>query len=360
MNKSLFDNYNLADTNLTSRIVMAPLTRCRAINGNMPNELMAEYYGQRAGAGLIIAEGTSPSPNGLGYTNIPGLFNEKHVLEWKKTIQEVHKNNGKIFIQLMHTGRVSHIENLPKGAKVIGASSIPQPGTVKTYNNGHQPYTIPYSLTTNEVKDCINEYAKSATLAVQANFDGIEIHASHGYLPNQFLNETINNRTDIYGGNIENRCRFTLDVTNECIKAIGNNKVGIRLSPFSYADNEENPDTIIETYTYLVSELEKLNIAYIHLSHMGERNSLKFELWKKIRSIYSNTLIVCGDFTKDLAEKALQNNEADLIAFGRDFIANPDLVNRFKNNYPLAERNNEKWYGNTAEGYTDYPFYKNS
>jgi N-ethylmaleimide reductase len=357
MSKSLFDNYNLAGINLSSRIVMAPLTRCRAIDGNTPNALMAEYYGQRAGAGLIIAEGTAPSPNGLGYTNIPGLFNEKQAKEWKKSTQAVHDKGGKIFIQLMHTGRVSHIDNLPKGAEVVSASAIAQPGTVKTYLNGHLPYTLPKAMTIEDIHHCIGEFINSSTLAVQAGFDGIEVHASHGYLPNQFINEASNTRTDEYGGSIENRCRFTLDIVKQTIKHIGKEKVGIRLSPFSYADENENPETVIATYKYLASELDKLNIAYVHLSHMGERNPLKFNLWKEIRKIYSGTLILCGDFTKETAQQALDNNEADLIAFGRDFIANPDFVERLKHNYPLAERDNEKWYGNTAEGYTDYPFY---
>ncbi len=358
MTQKLFEKYNLSGLELKNRMAMAPLTRCRAINGNIPNEIMAKYYEQRAGAGLIIAEGTSPSPNGLGYTNIPGIFNKQQAEKWKLTTNAVHKKGGKIFLQMMHTGRVGHNDNLPEGGKVIGASAIAQNGEIKTYSGERKAYPIPYVLSTEEVKDCINEYIESAKLCVEAGFDGVEIHSAHGYLPNQFINATSNQRTDEYGGNIENRCKFVLEIAQKMCKAIGNEKVSIRISPFSYADGGIEEQEIIDTYLYLVKELDKLDLAYLHLSHMGEPQEVKFQLWKKIRTIYKGTLMLCGDFNKETAEKALQENQCDLVAFGRDFIANPDLVERFKNNWQLAERNRTEWYGNGASGYTDYPFYK--
>lgn len=357
MQEKLFTSFELGSIVLSSRVVMAPLTRCRAINNNTPNSIMAVYYKQRASAGLIIAEGTSPSPNGLGYRNIPGLFTKHHVEAWKLTTNAVRKADGHIFIQLMHTGRVGHPNNLPEGAKVIGPSPIAQPGEVSTYKAGKQPYPIPEEMTLKDINDTIDEFVYSSKLAIEAGFHGVEIHCAHGYLPNQFINESSNQRKDKYGGSIENRCRFTLDVLKATCKAIGSNKVGIRVSPFSYADTNENKELIDKTYMYLTSELNKLNLAYLHLSHMGEPTPNKFKLFKTIRTMYNGVLIKCGDFNKATANEALINNECDLVAFGRDYIANPDLVERFKNNWPLTERNNEQWYGNGKKGYTDYSFY---
>jgi N-ethylmaleimide reductase len=357
MNKSLFDKYILGSTELSSRIVMAPLTRCRAVNNNTPNKLMAEYYGQRASAGLIVAEGTSPSPDGLGYKNIPGLFTQKHAEEWKNATDAVHQNGGKIFLQVMHTGRIGHINNLPEGANVYGPSDIPQKGEISTYDGKKHPYPTPIAMDLTKINACINEFVNCAKLSVDAGFDGIELHCAHGYLPNQFINDTSNQRSDNYGGSIENRCRFILEIIEKSIAAIGADKVGIRISPFSYADEDMDEKIIVDTYIYLTKQLDKLNIAYIHLSHMGEQFDTKLKLWKTIRALFSNTIIICGDLTKESATEYLNDGLADLVAFGRDFIANPDLVERLKNNWDLAERNNEFWYGLDHKGYTDYPFY---
>lgn len=352
--------YKLGNNTLKSSIVMAPLTRCRAINNNTPNTLMAEYYGQRAGAGLIIAEGTSPSVNGLGYRNIPGLFTKDHAKTWRLSTDKVRKNNGHIFIQLMHTGRIGHQNNLPNGAKVIGPSAIAQPGEISTYDFEKQPYPTPIEMSNEDIEAAIKEFVYSSKLAIEAGFHGVEIHCAHGYLPNQFINTTSNQRNDNYGGSIENRCRFVLTILKETCKEIGSDKVGIRISPFSYADDNEDQKLIEETYLYLTSEMNKLNLAYLHLSHMGDANPIKFELFNEIRKKYNGTLIKCGDYTRETAEEALQNNECDLIAFGRDYIANPDLSERFKNNWPLTERNNKEWYGDGARGYTDYSNYNES
>ncbi|MCL4147240.1 UNVERIFIED_CONTAM: hypothetical protein GTU68_022427 [Idotea baltica] len=338
---------------------MAPLTRCRAIDSNVPNELMAEYYGQRASAGLIIAEGTSPSPNGLGYKNIPGMYSLRQTEAWKLSTNAVHDRGGKIFLQMMHTGRIAHENNLPENAQVVAPSAIAQKGEISTYEFGKQSYPVPHAMSVEEVEYCIEEFVKSAQWALAAGFDGVEIHCAHGYLPNQFLNESSNQRSDAYGGSIENRCRFVVEIARRMIAAIGNEKVAIRISPFSYADTEERPELIMETYRYLAGVFNELELVYVHLSHMGESLPVKFNLWKEIRSIYKGTLIVCGDFTKDSAQAALDANRADLVAFGRDFISNPDLVKRFENNWPLAERVKEQWYGNGAEGYTDYPSFGN-
>ncbi|MCH2228956.1 MAG: alkene reductase [Crocinitomicaceae bacterium] len=353
----LFDPFNLKGLELSSRIAMAPLTRRRANRAHDPVDCMATYYAQRANCGLIIAEGTSPSPNGVGYSNMPGLYTSHHVKLWKNITDSVHKSGGKIVLQIMHTGRIGHSNNLPDGARIIGPSAIAKKGDTTTYDLGKQPFTMPNEMGTDEVQTTIREFADCAKLAIQAGFDGIEIHSAHGYLPNQFLNQSSNKRKDQYGGNRENRIRFLLEVIQASIQAIGSEKVALRISPFSYADIDEDEGELIALYKMLAEELNQFNLSYLHLSHMGDAKPVKFELWKKLRSIYSGNLMLCGDFTKDTAELALQNGDADLIAFGRDFISNPDLVERLKNNWPLAERDRTHWYTQGPQGLTDYPVY---
>lgn len=354
----LFDPYNLKGLTLTSRVAMAPLTRRRCNREHDPVEIMETYYAQRASAGIIIAEGTSPSPNGAGYANMPGLYNSKQMEAWKKVTQKVHKAGGKIILQIMHTGRVSHANNLDDGARVLAPSAIAQTGEITTYDLNKQPYPTPQAMSTEEVKECIQEYAKCAKLSIDAGFDGIEIHGAHGYLPNQFFNQSSNQRTDEYGGSQENRLRFLMEVIVACGEVIGQEKVGLRISPFSYADTQENEEDLLQLYTLLASKLNDCKLSYLHLSHMGEAVGVKFELWKSIRSIYKGNLMLCGDFTKESAETAIQNGEADLIAFGRDYIANPDLLERFRNNWPLAERDRTNWYTQGAKGLISFEKYK--
>lgn len=356
----LFQPFQLGKLKLRNRIVMAPLTRRRAIDHNTPNELMAQHYGQRASAGLIIAEGTSPSPNGLGYIHIPGLYNQEQMMGWKLTTESVHQNGGKIFLQVMHTGRIGHPNNLPKGGRLIAPSAIAQQGEVSTYDLGKQPYPVPEEMSLDDIRITIEEYKRCALLAIEAGFDGVEIHSAHGYLPNQFLNTSSNRRSDNYGGSMVNRMRFLLEIIEESVKAIGSDRVGLRISPYSYADKKENPSELDQLYLELVKRLNDYRLAYLHLSHMGEPMAEKFMLWKQIRKIYDGNLIICGDLTKESAEEKLLSGEADLIAFGRDFISNPDLVERLQNNWPLSERDRTHWYTHGAEGYTDYTFYKKS
>ncbi len=354
----IFEPFNLKGLSLTSKIAMAPLTRRRCTREHVPVAIMQDYYAQRASAGLIIAEGTSPSPNGVGYANMPGLYNQEQVVEWKKVTDRVHRAAGKIFLQIMHTGRVGHLNNLPIGAQVIGPSAIGQNGEVATYDLGKQLYSVPKELTLQEVEDTIQEYVTCAILAMESGFDGIEIHGAHGYLPNQFLNLSSNQRKDSYGGSRENRMRFLLEVVKCCCDAIGSSKVALRISPFSYADVNEDESELTALYTDLMAPLNALNLSYLHLSHMGEPLPVKFNLWGKIRDLYSGNLMLCGDFSKESAEDALQNKNADLIAFGRDFISNPDLVERLKNNWPLQERDRTYWYTIGEKGLTDYSTYE--
>ena len=353
----LFLPNTLHHLELSSSIAMAPLTRRRCDRAHVPAEIMETYYAQRAGAGLIIAEGTSPSPNGAGYANMPGLYNTTQMEAWKKVTDRVHQAGGKIILQVMHTGRISHANNLDEGAQVLAPSAIPQAGEITTYELDKQPYPVPKAMSRTKVKECIQEYAQCARLAMDAGFDGIEIHGAHGYLPNQFFNESSNQRSDEYGGNRENRLRFLMEVIEACGQAIGFQKVGLRISPFSYADTQENENELVALYTLLAMQLNDFPLAYLHLSHMGEAVGIKFELWKTIRKTYQGNLMLCGDFTLETAERAIQNGDANLIAFGRDYIANPDLVERFKNNWPLAERDRTHWYTNGAQGLIDWPRY---
>ena len=353
----LFEPFKLKDLKLTSRIAMAPLTRRRANREHDPVDFMATYYAQRAGSGLIIAEGTSPSPNGVGYSNMPGLYTPKQVELWKVITNSVHNNGGKIVLQIMHTGRIGHSNNLPDGARVIGPSPIAHPGETTTYDFEKQPYPIPEEMTLEDIDVAVHEFATCAKLAIEAGFDGIEIHSAHGYLPNQFLNQSSNQRSDKYGGSRENRMRFLLEVIDASIKEIGSEKVALRISPFSYVDSEEDPEELIELYSMLTEQLNEYNLSYLHLSHMGDDEPVKFELWKKLRTLYSGNLMLCGDFTKESAEQTIQKGDADLIAFGRDFIANPDLVDRLQNDWPLADRDRTHWYTQGPEGLTDYPAY---
>jgi N-ethylmaleimide reductase len=343
-----------------NRMVMAPMTRCRAI-GNIPNELMAEYYGQRSDAGLIITEGTSPSPNGLGYARIPGIFNEQQVEGWKKITGAVHDNGGKIMVQLMHSGRISHPLNMPEGAEVVAPSAVKAAGQMWTDSKGLLDFVVPKEMTADDILQAKEEYVTAAKNAMLAEFDGVELHSANGYLLEEFLSPISNIRTDHYGGSIENRCRFVIEVTAAVAKAIGKEKTAIRLSPYGVASDMPHYPEIDATYDYLSKELNKLDIAYIHLvdhSAMGAP-AVPLEIKKLIRHNFKNTLILCGGFDKESAEEAIESGLTDLVAFGRPFINNPDLVERFKNDWPLSQDlNMDLFYTADEKGYTDYPVYK--
>jgi len=345
---------------LKNRIVMAPMTRCRAID-NIPNELMAEYYKQRSSAGLIITEGTSPSPNGLGYARIPGIFSEKQVEGWKKTTKAVHKNGGKIIVQLMHSGRISHSLNMHKDAQILAPSAVKAAGQMWTDLKGLQDFDVPKEMTPQEILHARTEYVAAAENGLFAGFDGVELHSANGYLLEEFLSPISNIRKDNYGGSIENRCRFVIEVVTAVANAIGKEKTGIRLSPYGVASDMPHYPEIDATYDYLSKELNKLDIAYIHLvdhSAMGAP-PVPLEIKKVIRNNFKNTIILCGGFNKESAETAIENGLTDLVAFGRPFINNPDLVERFKNNLPLSQDlNMDLFYTADEKGYTDYPFYK--
>jgi N-ethylmaleimide reductase len=353
----LFSPATLGHLKLSNHIVMAPMTRSRAI-GNVPNAVMATYYGQRASAGLIVTEGTSPSANGLGYARIPGIFSDAQVDGWKLVTKAVHDKGGKIFVQLMHTGRVSHPLNLPAGAEVLAPSAI-APAITKMWTDaeGMKDIPVPRAFSLDEVKAVIAEYATAAKNAVKAGFDGIELHGANGYLIEQFLSPASNQRTDEYGGSVKARAKFLLDVAEAAIAAIGKDKVGIRLSPYGVSNDMPHYAEIDETYSYVAEQLNALGVLYIHLvdhSSMGAPAVPK-EIVTKIRAAFKSTLIFCGGYDKAKAEAALQSSVADLVAFGRPFIANPDLTYRLKADAALAQPNSNMFYTAGEQGYSDYP-----
>ena len=352
MNK-LLTSFSKNGLQLKNHIVMAPMTRSRAID-NIPNDLMAEYYAQRSGAGLIITEGTAPVADALGYPRIPGIFSIEQIQGWKKITSAVHYYGSKIFIQLMHTGRVAHTDNLPEGAVIRGASSIKAAGQIFTDTLGLQDHGQPTALTIKEIETIVDGFATAAKNAMLANFDGIEIHAANGYLPEQFLNPNINNREDAYGGNIINRAKFTLQIVEKTVAAIGSAKVGVRISPFSTTADMQPYDEaeVNETYAYLAGELNKMNIAYLHL---GSNPNIPQHTFDAIRSAFKGTIILSNGLTPETAEAALHNGFADLVAFGRSFLANPDFVTRIEKGAPLNPVDFTTLYSPDAKGYVDYP-----
>lgn len=357
----LFSTYQLGSALLQNRIVMSPLTRCRA-KRNIPNELMAEYYSQRSGAGLIITEGTSPSPNGLGYARIPGIFNKEQVVAWKKITKAVHRSSAKIFIQLMHTGRIGHPLNIPKGAKIIAPSAIRATGQMWTDSKQMQDYPLPEAMSTHDIEKTISEYVSAAANAMEAGFNGVEIHGANGYLPEQFLSPASNIRHDNYGGSIENRCRFVLEIVKSIADRIGNDKTGIRLSPYGIASDMPKYPEIDPEYEYLAEQLDNAEIEYIHIVDHSSMGSpvVPPGLKKKMRKIFTKTIILSGGYNFERAEKDIQNGLGDLVAFGRPFINNPDLVERFRNNLPLSKNlRRDLFYLGDEKGYTDYPVYQN-
>jgi N-ethylmaleimide reductase len=353
----LFEPIATPSLQLDNRAVMAPMTRSRAVDANTPNVLMAEYYGQRATAGLIITEGTSPSPNGLGYARIPGLFNDAQVRGWRAITDGVHAKGGKIFVQLMHTGRVAHVANLPAGAEVLGPMADVCPGQMYTDSQGMQPHSAPRAMTTTDIAEAVAEYARAAQLAIEAGFDGVELHAANGYLIEQFLSANVNQRIDAYGGSIEGRNRFALEVARATSAVIGAHRVGIRLSPYGVFNGTGAYPDVGAQYLALTQELSRLGLLYLHLldhSAMGAP-PVPAELKSRLRAAFQGLFILAGGFDRAGAEGALKTGQADLIAFARPFLANPDLVERMRVEAALNAVDMATFYTPGPKGYTDYP-----
>lgn len=353
----LLQAYTSRALTLANRTVMSPMTRSRAVEANTPNALMAEYYGQRAGAGLIVTEGTSPSPDGLGYARIPGLFNAAQVTGWQRVTDAVHQRGGKVFVQLMHTGRVAHVANLPAGARVVGPTDTACPGEMWTDGAGMQPHSAPHALSEAEIAGVVAEYAQAARLAVEAGFDGIELHAANGYLIEQFLNANVNTRNDGYGGSPAARNRFALEVARACVGAIGADKVGLRLSPHGAFNGTGTFEGVEDQLLALTRELSALGLAYLHvLDHSAMGAPAVPAAYKAaLRQAFQGVFILAGGYDGDSAQAAVAAGQADLIAFGRPFLANPDLVERLRARAPLNAPDFGSFYTPGAQGYTTYP-----
>ncbi len=356
----LFSKTGPEHLSLQNHLVMCPLTRNRATD-NLPNALMKEYYQQRASVGLIITEGTSPSPNGLGYPRIPGIFSSAQVEGWKTISDAVHARGAKIFMQLMHCGRIAHPLNLPAGARVLAPSAVVAAGDMYTDAKGPQPHPVPQAMTDAEIKHTINEFVQAANNAITAGFDGIELHSANGYLLEQFLRPNSNQRTDSYGGSIENRGRFVLEVARATIAAIGKERVAIRLSPFGVFNDMPLYDGIEADYTWLAEQLNNIGVAYIHLvdhSPMGAPvvpDSMK----QTFRRLFKGTLILSGGYDAARAEADLAADKCDLVAVGRPILANPDLVARWQTGAELNSPDMSTFYTPGPVGYTDYPVLSN-
>ncbi|SEN43810.1 N-ethylmaleimide reductase [Chitinophaga rupis] len=350
--KKLFLPFHNGALQLKNHIVMAPMTRSRALN-NIPNALMATYYKQRSGAGLIVTEGTSPSPEGLGYPRIPGIFSEAQVEGWKAVTRTVHENGSRIFLQLMHTGRIAHASNLPEGYQPVGMSDIKAAGEIYT-DTGLKEYSVPAALDARGIDRVIHDHVKAAENAIAAGFDGIELHGAHGYLLEQSLNPHINNRNDHYGGSIENRSRLTLEIAEKIAAAIGAEKVGLRISPFLTSNDMPAYEEaeVHQTYVHLAAELNRLGIAYLHISN---NPGIPEKTHQAIRNTFSKVLIYCNGLTAETAEAMLQDGTADLVAFGRSFLSNPDFIKRMEKNEPVNEIDYANLYTPGEAGYTDYP-----
>ena len=354
----LFQPFQLGPITLANRVVMAPLTRSRAEAGNAPGPLMVEYYAQRAGMGLIIAEATQVSATAQGYPNTPGLHTAEQVAGWRKVTDAVHAKGGKIYVQLWHVGRMSHTAYQPDGQAPVAPSAIAPKAKTFVAGQGMVDCSVPRALETAEIPGVVNDFRTAARNAIEAGFDGVEIHGAHGYLLDAFLRDGSNKRTDQYGGSIENRARLLLEVMAAVTAEIGADRVGIRLSPVSPVNDssESNPQPLFE---HVVRELEKLHPVYIHVVEGftgGPRDNAPFD-YESLRKLYSGVWMVNNGYDKAMAESALVNQQADLVSFGRPTISNPDLVRRLKENAPLNELFSDVGlYGGTgAHGYTDYP-----
>ncbi|MET4255096.1 N-ethylmaleimide reductase [Bradyrhizobium sp. S3.12.5] len=356
----LFTSSKVGPYELSHRVVMAPLTRMRSDPGNIPNELMVKYYTQRASKiGLIISEATPVSIRGYGYAGAPGIYSDTQIAGWQRVTDAVHSEGGRIFQQLWHVGRQSHVDLQPHGDAPVAPSAIAAEGYAYT-KRGEASFSVPRALELDEIPAIIEEFRSSAERSLRAGFDGVEIHGANGYLPDQFLQDGTNKRTDEYGGPIENRARFLLEVTQAAISVWGPDRVGVRISPSSTYGSMSDSDPRA-TFGYVATELDRLGIAYLHVVEpriKGTEDVAHDETAigaQHLRKRFSRTLIAAGGFTPASAEAAVTFGDADLVAFGRHFIANPDLPERIRRELPLTRYDRSTFYGGDARGYTDYP-----
>ena len=352
----LFSSYRLGPLELPNRIAMAPLTRNRAAAGNVPTALMGQYYAQRASAGLLIAEATQVCPEGQGYESTPGIHSPEQIKGWQEVTRAVHAAGGRIFLQLWHVGRISHVSLQPGGAKPVAPSAIQ--AKTKTFVGGaFVDVSEPRALNRDEIPGIVEAFRKGAANAIAAGFDGVEVHGANGYLLDQFLRDSANKRTDDYGGSIENRARLTLEVLAAVIKEVGAGRTGIRLSPVTPANDisDSNPQPL---FAYLIGEIDKLAPVYIHViegATGGPRDTGVAFDYAALRKAFHGTYIANNGYTGETARAAVESGAADMVAFGKAFLANPDLVERLRRDAPLNAPEQATFYGGGAKGYTDYP-----
>ncbi|MBV8882010.1 MAG: alkene reductase [Planctomycetaceae bacterium] len=355
----LFTPVRAGALQLPNRIVMAPMTRNRAGKGNVPTPLVAEYYRQRATAGLIVTEATQVTPRGVGYPNTPGIHSAEQVEGWKVVTKAVHDAGGRIVLQLWHVGRSSHPLYQPNGDLPVSSSAIAIPGQLYT-PEGMKPYPVPRALETSEIAGVVADYAKGAANAKAAGFDGVEIHGANGYLVDQFLRDGVNKRNDAYGGTLEKRLRFMLEVASAVVGAWDSSRVGIRLSPSGTFNGMSDSDPVA-TFSAALGELSKLQLAYVHVVEPVEADARhggpgwKPASARELRRHFKGTYIAAGEQTAKKAAALIRAGDADAAAFARLFISNPDLVERFRRDAAIAPSDSSTYYGGTEKGYTDYP-----
>ncbi|MCG5513185.1 alkene reductase [Ectothiorhodospira shaposhnikovii] len=346
----LFSTLYAGALHLKNRIVMAPMTRSRADDQGVPGEHAATYYAQRASAGMIISEGTYPCPMGKGYLRTPGMFTEEHVDAWARVTDAVHAAGGSMVLQVMHAGRISDPSFLPGGATPVSASAVRPEGQSFT-QDGMKPHVTPRALEVSEIQDVIEDFRVATSLAFEAGFDGVELHAASGYLPEQFLCSGTNQRTDQYGGSVENRARFILEILEAMTSVRSGDYIGIKLAP-EMGFNDIRDDNPQETYGYLVEQLGYYRLAYLHVALFGTEVDYHGLLRPKFKG---DAYLAGGGLTRETGEALVRSGKADAAVYGTPFIANPDLVERFRRNAPLAEANRDTFYTPGPEGYIDYP-----
>ncbi|EJM55029.1 alkene reductase [Pseudomonas sp. GM48] len=353
----LFTPINLGEIELANRIVMAPVTRSRYAEDGIPNELHATYYAQRASAGLIVAEATNISAQGRGYAATPGIWSEEQVAGWKKVTDAVHAAGGKIVSQLWHVGRFSSVELQPNGEAPVAPSAIQAEGSTYTVN-GFVPVSMPRALETDEIPGILEQYKRAAENAKRAGFDGVEVHSANSYLLDQFLRDSTNQRTDRYGGSIENRARLTLEVTEAIVKIWGNERVGIRLSPVTPDAGNTPPDSnVMAMYGYLIQQLNQFNLAYLHFVEGATATSREVPAdvdMDALSAQFNGPFIGNNNYDLEMAIERRAQGKIDAVAFGRLFISNPDLVERLRHGAELTIAPRESYYGGGAKGYTDW------
>jgi N-ethylmaleimide reductase len=361
---NLFTPVKIGPCELKNRIAMSAMTRCRAGEGNVPREINATYYVQRASAGLIVTEATQVSSQGIGYMNTPGIHTPDQVAGWKVVTDAVHERGGTIFLQLFHCGRVSHPLLQEKGEPPVAPSAMAPEGEVYT-PDGKRPFETPRALQTEEIPEIVNQFGIASKYAMEAGFDGVEIHAANGYLPNEFLEDGTNHRKDHYGGSVENRARFVLDIVGAVTEVWGGNRVGIHISPCNPFNSIHDSDPE-ETYSYLVSKLNPFNLAYLNVVEidlsdpgtydMPNYNAALNYITYKLRNIFKGPYMTNGGYDLETGEAVLASGDADIVSYGRLLLANPDLRDRFAKKAPLNNPDPSTFYLGDEKGYTDYPF----